>query len=141
MSQHRLVQDHDCEPSNIGFIGGSLTEYNASAVGYSDEKRVAVFFKDGDDNIVAGLIGSTYWDWLDISLLWVREDLRRKGLGSQLLAAAEQEALDRGCRQALLDTFSFQSPDFYFKHGYEVFGEVDGFAGRHSRYYMRKRLA
>ena len=91
MSDYRLVQEHDGKPEDIGLIGRSLTEYNEAAVGYGDQRRVAIYLRDTEDEIVAGLYGSTYWDWLEISLLWVREDLRGQGYGSQLLRAAEQE--------------------------------------------------
>ncbi len=141
MLEYRLVVDHDCAAENIGLLGSRITEYNEAAVGYDDQKRIAVFLKDTEGDVVAGVFGSTYWDWLDISLLWVREDLRGRGYGSQLLKAAEEEARRRDCKQVLLDTFSFQSPGFYRKHGYEVFGELEGFAGAHTRLYMRKALS
>jgi GNAT superfamily N-acetyltransferase len=140
MGDYGLVLDHDTAPENIGLIGQALSSFNTSAVGLDDQRRVAIFFKDSSDEIVAGLYGSTYWGWLEISLLWVREDLRGRGYGSQLLEAAETEALDRGCRAAMLDTFSFQSPQFYLKHGYEVFGELEAYAGEHKRFYFRKSL-
>jgi GNAT superfamily N-acetyltransferase len=140
MSEFRLSAEHDGDPSNIGVIGGNIEEFNAAAVGYSDQKRVAFYLRDLADEIVGGLYANTYWDCLDISLVWVREDLRGRGFGTQLLEAAEREALERGCRQAMLDTFSFQAPGFYLKNGYEVFGEIGDFAGEHARYYFRKTL-
>ena len=65
---------------------------------------------------------------------------RGQGVGSQLLAMAEQEAVARGCHSAYLDTFSFQALPFYQKQGYEVFGTLDNYPGEHKRYFLRKQL-
>ena len=54
---------------------------------------------------------------------------------------AEAEAIRRGCKNAHLDTLSFQALDFYKKYGYTVFGQLDGLPPGHSRYYLRKTLA
>jgi ribosomal protein S18 acetylase RimI-like enzyme len=54
-----------------------------------------------------------YWGWLNILALWVSPDLRRRGLGSQLLTRAEAEALARGCRGVYLDTFTYQNVALY----------------------------
>ena len=62
--------------------------------------------------IAAGLAGSTYGDWLFIHDLWVRADLRRRGIGQELLRLAEGRARERGCHSAWLDTFSFQARNF-----------------------------
>jgi ribosomal protein S18 acetylase RimI-like enzyme len=78
---------------------------------------------------------------LFIESLWDAEPLRRRGHGKQLVLTAEREAVQRGCRFAHLDTFSFQAPDFYRRLGYEVFGVLTGYAGGHSRYFMKKPLA
>ena len=43
---------------------------------------------DGSGDLVGGLTAHTYWGWLDIDDLWLREDYRRLGHGSILLAAA-----------------------------------------------------
>ena len=41
---------------------------------------------------------------------------------------------------AWLDTYDFQARPFYERHGYAVFGELDGFPNGHRRWFMRKRL-
>jgi hypothetical protein len=46
----------------------------------------------------------------------------------------------RGAKHAHLDTFSFQAPGFYHKHGYRVFGELPDFPPGHRRYYLTKDL-
>jgi GNAT superfamily N-acetyltransferase len=88
---------------------------------------------------MAGLAGETYSGWLFIRYLWVSDLLRGKGIGRKLMADAEARALERGCRSAWVDTFSFQAPGFYPKLGYEVFGELD-YPPRHKRFFLRKRL-
>jgi ribosomal protein S18 acetylase RimI-like enzyme len=70
----------------------------------------------------------------------VHEDLRGRGYGTQLIEAAEQEASAQGGYQVLLDTHSFQAPEFYQKLGYEVFGVLDGYPRHHRHYDLRKHL-
>ena len=51
-----------------------------------------------------------------------KEELRGQGIGSKLLQQAETEAKNRNCRFAFVNTYQFQAPDFYKRHGYkEVF--------------------
>jgi len=96
--------------------------------------------KATDEEAVGGVIGETHWDWLYVNLMWVREDLRGCGYGHRLLELAEDEARERGAKNAYLDTFSFQAPGFYQQHGYTVFGELKNFPTGHQRYYLTKEL-
>jgi GNAT superfamily N-acetyltransferase len=75
-----------------------------------------------------------------LDVLFVQEQLRGQGYGQALLTAAEQEAKQRGCKHAFLDTFSFQAPQFHQKRGYRVFGKLLNFPPGHSRYFLQKQL-
>ncbi|WP_344838383.1 GNAT family N-acetyltransferase [Actinocorallia longicatena] len=75
-----------------------------------------------DGELVGGLAGETWLSWLHVELLWVRD--RGDGLGSRLLATAEEIARGRGCTGSRLETWSFQAPGFYAKQGYRIVGEV-----------------
>lgn len=57
--------------------------------------------------------------WLRVEVLWVDEAARGRGIGSRLLAEAERLAREMGARNAALETFEWQAPRFYQKHGYE----------------------
>ena len=121
-------------------IGGGINAFNTQQAGDDHGKRLCFLLKSADDAILGGVIGVTYWDWLYVDLLWLKEEMRGQGYGHRLLTRAEDEARQRGAKNAYLDTFSFQSPDFYERHGYEVFGTLDNFPTGHQRYFMTKAL-
>ncbi len=121
-------------------IGQGITEYNTQQAGEDQGKNLCFVLQNPDGEIVGGVIGSTYWDWLYVNLMWLREDLRGQGFGKELLSLAEEEALQRGAMDAYLDTFSFQAPGFYQKQGYEVFGQLDDFPTGHQRFFLKKKL-
>ncbi|QDO86728.1 GNAT family N-acetyltransferase [Shewanella psychropiezotolerans] len=114
-------------------------EYNLQFV-EKDVKPLSVYFRDSEANIIAGLTGKTYWNWLHVEYLWVSESERKSGLGSKLVSAAETEAIKRGCTGSTLDTFSFQALEFYQKLGYSIAGSLEGYSGKHQRYYLEKSL-
>jgi GNAT superfamily N-acetyltransferase len=121
-------------------IGGGISDYNTQQAGDDRGRNLCFVLQSPQGEIVGGVIGATHWDWLYINLMWVREDLRNRGYGQQLLVKAEDEARRRGARHAYLDTFSFQAPGFYQKNGYQVFGELPDFPLGHQRYFLKKAL-
>jgi hypothetical protein len=56
------------------------------------------------------------------------------------MTLAEEKARERGAKNAYLDTFSFQAPDFYKRLGYDVFGELPDCPHGHQRYFFRNQL-
>jgi ribosomal protein S18 acetylase RimI-like enzyme len=113
--------------------------YNASFT-QKDVRRLCVFARDVDGSIIGGLTGKTYWHYLEVAFLWVSEEHRHVGHASKILQAAESEARRRGCKHALLDTYSFQALGFYQKNGYKEFGRLTGFSSKHDRHYLHKKL-
>ena|SRR5688572_19254024 len=127
-------------PGDVQFLEDRLYEFNAAATGITDGEWLAIFVRDDDDRIVAGICGNTWGGWAEIRQFWVEEARRKQGLGTRLLEAAEREACRRGCRQMLLMTFSFQAPAFYARHGFEVVAVVDDHPHGHKNMLLRKRL-
>lgn len=121
-------------------IGQGITDFNKEKAGDDHGKNLCFVLKNEQDEILGGVIGMTFWNWLYINLMWIREDLRGHGFGHQLLIAAEEEALKRGSTYAYLDTFSFQAPEFYKKYGYLEFGRLEDFPPGHTRYFLMKNL-
>jgi GNAT superfamily N-acetyltransferase len=137
---YQIVAVADPEQSAWGLIGRGISSYNTQQAGKSGYQHLCFVLLGPDETIAGGVIAVTYYGWLYVDLLWVREDLRGRGYGDRLLALAEEEAWQRGAQHAYLDTFSFQAPDFYVKRGYRVFGELPDFPPGHRRYFLTKQL-
>jgi GNAT superfamily N-acetyltransferase len=129
-----LRNDHD-----DSFVASQFGTYNATFT-VKDFRLLRVFARDADGRIIGGLLADTYWQYLEVHKLWVSQAHRNKGHASRSMNAAEDEARLRGCKHALLDTFSFQALGFYQKLGYTEFGRLEGFSGKHKRHYLHKRL-
>ncbi len=127
-------------PDQVQYLEDQIYTFNSIVTGITDGKWLAIFVRDERDRIVAGICGNTWGGCLEIRQFWVEEARRKKGLGTRLLGAAEQEARRRGCTQIVLMTFSFQAPRFYAKHGFEVVATVDDHPHGHRNLLMRKRL-
>ena len=124
----------------IKYIRESLNRFNTDIVGDDDHTQLNITEYDGEGNIIGGILGGTYWGWMYIDILWVREDCRRNGIGSKLLVTAEKEAVKRGCHHVHVDTMSWQAPDFYKKHGYEVLGVLPDIPKGSQKYLLAKKL-
>ncbi len=79
-------------------------------------------------------------DWLFLDLFVLDAEARRQGLGSRMLALAEEEARARGCVGVWLDTYGFQARPFYERHGYCVIGALPDYPAPHPRYFLAKRF-
>ena len=122
------------------FIRESLAKFNDERVGADGHTPLNIVEYDEDGNIIGGILGGTYWGWMYVDILWVREDHRKNGIGSRLLAEAEKEAVRRGCHHVHLDTMSWQAPDFYKKHGYEVIGILPDIPDGNQKFLLMKAL-
>ena len=127
-------------PDQVQYLEDRIYEFNSGATGITDGKWLAIFVKDEKGRIVAGICGNTWGGCLKLRQFWVEEARRKQGLGTRLLGAAAPEARQRGCRQILLMTFTFQAPAVYAKHGFEVIAVVDDHPRGHKNLLMRKRL-
>ena len=117
-----------------------LLTYNLERIEDKSPKDLGVYVRDSEGNVIAGLIGNTHGNWLSVKFLWVSESLRGKNIGSEILQQAEKTAKERGCKYAFLDTFSFQAPMFYQKHGYQEVFALEEYPLTGKRYYFTKNL-
>ena len=114
-------------------------EYNSQFVS-NNFTPLSVYCRDDNGEVIGGLTGKTYWNYLDIEFLWVDELARGNGAAARIVAMAEKEAKDRGCCISMLDTYEFQALEFYLKQGYKQFGRLEKYYGKYERYYLVKNL-
>lgn len=121
-------------------LDDEIARFNFDATGIRDARDFAASVLDENDELMGGIQGWTWGATAWVERLWVREDARHHGLGTRLLDAVEAEARSRGCRRLALTTHSFQAPDFYARHGFEVVGELPDYPVGHTSLLLRKRL-
>lgn len=138
MMRFRITSDGNAR--DINEIHEMLKEYNLRHREASANVPIGIFLEDEKNKKFAGLTGETFGNWLCIRFLFVSEALRGQGIGSKLLEAAESEARRRGCKFAFVDTFSFQAPEFYKKHGYREVFTLEEYPYTEKRHYYTKKL-
>ena len=126
--------------NEIDFVREALSQFNDNCVGNDGHTPLNLIEYDSHGNIIAGILGGTYWGWMYVDILWVHENHRKKGIGTKLLLEAEKEAVRRGCHHVHLDTMSWQAPKFYKKHGYEIIGVLPDIPSGNQKYLLIKAL-
>src|SRR6266536_2137879 len=140
MAERPLTIESNPDPRDVATLSERLYEYNPATTGHHDGQELAIFVRGEDGEIRGGLYSWTWAGRLHVQYLWLHESLRGQGYGSRLLAMAEATGRQRGCVLATVDTYSYQAPDFYRRHGYEVYGILDGYPDGHPSIFLRKSL-
>ena len=64
------------QPESRNLIARKLQEFNAPHFGEHPFGTLDVYVRDGDDQLVGGLIGEFTFGWLSVRVLWITESLR-----------------------------------------------------------------
>ena len=96
---------------------------------------------DREFSDIAGFAGGVDgWNGTDIDALWVEEEYRDQGIGSQLLAELEREVKENGVDVMFIEAFDW-NVGFFKKNGYErVTGMLEDYPKGHVMYCMEKPL-
>jgi GNAT superfamily N-acetyltransferase len=124
---------------DLDFLETQIRREASTAMGLGDEAELAIFVRDAG-RIVAGISGWSWGDCCELQSLWVEPSLRGRWLGTRLIAAAEAEAVARGCSQTVHFTYAFQAGRLYERNGYELVGRVEGFPTGTDVLWYRKHL-
>lgn len=129
------------EEVRSGYVGRQLREFNYRFVGeYPEVQSIRLNARDPGGRVVGGLRGVVAMYWFRLEVLWVHDDFRGKGIGSRLLVEGEKAASVLGARNAALETFEWQAPAFYQRHGYREAARMEKYMGDYYLAIMRKEL-
>ena len=132
------LENTESQKSQI--IGDLIRSYNRSKREVAESEPLNLYVEDEHGEIMAGLVAETFGNWLEIEYLFVKEDLRGQGIGSQLMQQAESEAKKRNCRFAFVNTYQFQAPVFYQKQGYKEVFALKAYPYTGQMHYYQKDL-
>ena len=133
------IEDHP-NSNDIASLSKGLTAHTLPQTPAQVFQSIASFMRDENGKLLGCVWGYINWNWLQVGLVWLSEDLRSGGYGKQLFLALEDIARERGCEFAHLDTFSYQARPFYEKLGYEVFATLENYPPGQQRFFMKKAL-
>lgn len=120
-----------------------LLQYNIDATNgllLKPGVKINLVCRDNDGKVIGGIMCGTYLMCLDIDVLWVEEQYRGQGFGYRLISEAERLGKEAGCIYSTTGTFSFQSPNFYKRQGYEMYSVKDCFPNNICFYSFKKKL-
>jgi ribosomal protein S18 acetylase RimI-like enzyme len=111
------------EPSSeqTSEILDGLNSFGLEQVGGEVPARVAVVCEHQNRRVIGGAIGHSILQRFYLTQLWVSEEHRSHGLGSELVAQMEEIARQHGCRDIVADTLNKAAVLFYERLGYRVY--------------------
>jgi GNAT superfamily N-acetyltransferase len=107
-------------PEVLAVVDRGLGEANAAAAPLHEVAPLACIARDGDGRVIGGAVGRRWGECAELQQLWVRDESRRRGIGSALVREFLSLARSRGCNVVFLETFSFQAPSLYRSLGFRV---------------------
>ncbi|RAI82472.1 GNAT family N-acetyltransferase [Macrococcoides goetzii] len=119
------------------YIHQKIKEYNEHNWG---DRKSYNFNIEENGKVIAGIVGESTFSTIEIEFLFVDESYRKHGLGTKLLNYVEEKGRREGLKHIYLNTFSFQAPKFYEKHGYKLLFNIDKCYGDIGQYFYWKDL-
>ena len=134
----RPVVEDSPDRADLALLEERVAAAAIAAAGLGPDQELAIFVRDDQRRAVAGISGLTWGGYCELHAMWVDESLRGRGLARALMAAAEAEALRRGCAQLVFVAYDMLAPGLYERLGYQAVGVIEDCpAGSAARWYRK----
>jgi len=137
---YSLVVEDSPEPADLALLEERVAVAAITAAGLGDDEEFAVFAREDDGRIVAGISGIAWGGCCELQAMWVDESLRRRGLGRALMAGAEAQARRRRCALVHFRAYDLLASNLYERLGYTTAGVIEGCPAGSAARWFRKDL-
>jgi GNAT superfamily N-acetyltransferase len=133
-----LVVEDSPAAADVALLEAHVAAAAAAAAGLGEEQEFAIFARQDDRRIVAGVSGIVWGGYCELQAMWVEESLRGRGLARTLIAGAEAEARRRGCTLVVFHAYDLLARGLYERLGYETVAVIENCpAGSAARWYRK----
>ena len=133
-----LIVEDSPDAADVALLEERVAAAAIAAAGLGDEQEFAIFARDDDGRIVAGISAIVWGGCCELQAMWVKESLRSGGLAFALIAGAEAEARRRGCALVAFHAYDLLTRGLYDRLGYETVGVIENCpAGSAARWYRK----
>ena len=137
---YRLVVEDPPHPADVAFLEQCVADAATEAAGVGAEQEFGIFVRDDAGGIVAGISGIVWGGYCELQAMWVDGEHRGRGLARALMAAAEDEARERGCGLITFHAYDLLAAGLYERLGYETVGVIEGCPAGSAARWFRKDL-
>lgn len=102
---------------HLSEIEDGLNSFGIEQTNGETPARVAIVCEGHDSCVIGGAIGHSLRQRFYLTQLWVTEEHRSKGIGTELVARIEEIAKERNCNDVFVDTLNRSAVLFYEQLG------------------------
>jgi GNAT superfamily N-acetyltransferase len=136
----QLTLEYNPPQNDMQFLDCNIYDYNRAQTGKNGHQTFTIYQRHANGEMMAGLSGCIWAQVCEIQRVWVHPTIRKQGIGRSLMEMAEQEAQKHNCHVITLNVYSFQSPAFFTRLGYQVAACVDDCPPGYQTFHLVKRL-
>jgi ribosomal protein S18 acetylase RimI-like enzyme len=129
--------ERDAHAEGLTVIADGVSIHVRALAADGNAESIACLVREGK-RVVAGGSGGTECQRLFIHSLWVSPELRGHRIARKVLSELESDAVNRGCRDALIETLEGSVASLYSRLGYQSLIVVDRCLGCLNRHIMLK---
>jgi len=141
MEELKLEEYKDTNKEIENYLSDAITGYGMEQLQGAKPFKLYRCYKSEKGKIIGAVMGSVTTNLLFISHLFVEETSRNKGIGTQLMSAIEQSAVNSGCNIIRLNTFNMKSHAFYLNSGFTETTRIKDYMRDFDLVYYHKKIS